>query len=370
MFNSFHQRGFTLIEAMIGIALSTVIVLGVSQLFTANSRSYDLLIGQSQLQESGRFALSKLVRSARMAGYKGCFSRNDDFYKTFIDDIPYEFNLSVGLIGYEGETTSWSPDIETTLPKTVSGVDTNVYIADSEGAGTGIDTSSILRGTDIFTVNYIAERKHRLTANMPTSSENVLVDLTGFNLSKDYMAYIHDCEKGTLFRLTGFDAVTGIEHDNTVDPDGYTNAVTELAEFNSYETDAYVSSIVSHTYFVAPGEDTNNVGNMPMSLWRKSGISAPEELLEGIEDLQVAYGIDTDNDDIPNRYVDADSVIDFRDVLSMRISVVANSIDDVEGTNPPTHGCLASGGRQFCLAGKDHDGLIRREFIQTISLRN
>ena len=100
------------------------------------------------------------------------------------------------------------------------------------------------------------------------------------------------------------------------------------------------------------------------------GPAAPEELVEGIEDLQIKYGVDTDNDDIPNRYLDADSVIDFDDVLTLRITVVANSVEDVGAKSGPTHGCTGSGGSQDCQPGETYDGLLRRAFTQTINLRN
>lgn len=365
-----REEGFTLIELMIALVLVSIIGLGITQFLVANAQTYKFLAGQSRVQESGRFALETLIRSAQMAGFKGCFSTNDEVHKTFLADIPYEFDLTSPLMGYEGETTAWVPDIEAVLPKTVSAIDTNVYAAGAVGPGSGIDTDSILRKTDIFTVTYISEKKHRLSVNMPTSAEEVEVDTTDFEFANDYMAYIHDCEKGTIFRVTGFGAGGEIQHTGLLDPDGYTNALVRLAEFNTFETDAYVSAIVSHTFFVAPGEAALNAGNTTMSLWRKVGPAAPEELVEGIEDLQVKYGVDTDGDDVPNRYLDADAVIDFNDVLTLRITVTSNSVEDVGGNTGPTHGCTSAGGSQDCLPGETFDGLLRRAFTQTINLKN
>lgn len=365
-----YQRGLTLIELIIGLALSAIITVGLSQLFTASSRTYKLLEGQSLIQNAGRFSVEFISRAAQRAGYKGCFSTNEDIYKTFLADVPYEFNLNVGLEGYEGETAAWFPDIETIVPKTIAGVDTNVYVAGTEGAGNGIDTNDIVRGTDIVTFRYISAVANRLAVAMPTSTEAVDAVPSLFEFGADHMAYIHDCEKGTIFRVTGISATADIQHSGIVDPDGYTNSFSRLAEYGTFETDAYVSAIVTRTFFIAPGMDVNDQGNRPLSLWQKVGISAPVEIVEGIEDLQIEYGIDTDSDDIPNRYVDADSVLDFDDVLMIRISITTNSINDVGGTTTPTHGCMGSGGSQNCLDGLNYDGLLRRTFTQTIALRN
>ena len=84
----------------------------------------------------------------------------------------------------------------------------------------------------------------------------------------------------------------------------------------------------------------------------------------------MSYGIDTDKDDIPNMYVDAGVVVDFDDVITLRITIVANSVNDVETSSTPTHGCIADGGRQYCHAGETTDGLLRRSFSQTLVLKN
>ena len=369
---SSRQLGFTLTEVLVGLALSSLLMLGVVQLFVANSRSYSLLTGQSFMQESGRFAISVLARSGRMAGFKGCYSKNEEVYKTFLAAPPYEFNLTNNMIGYEGGLSAWQPNIHNVLPKTVGGIDSNIYAAGTIGPGNGIDTDKILRGTDIVTFNYIDSKKHRLAVGMVSSDELIELDDTAYDFGVDYMAYIHDCEKGTIFRVTGFDADLKIEHDGGADADGYTNAHTRLAEFNTYETNAYVSAIISDTYYIRESNGENKSGNKPMSLWRKRGVNKPVEIVQGIEDLQITYGVDTDNDDIPNRYLDANAVTNFSNVRTLRISVTAHSVDDVDGSTTPTHGCLGdgAGGRQFCWPGETVDGLLRRTFSQTLVLKN
>ena len=71
---------------------------------------------------------------------------------------------------------------------------------------------------------------------------------------------------------------------------------------------------------------TNNQGNTPRSLWRRSGINAPVELIEGVRDLQVQFGVDTTpNDNIrsPNRYLNFDALNPTDVVRSMRVTITA-----------------------------------------------
>jgi type IV pilus assembly protein PilW len=379
-----RSAGFTLVEAMIGLALSSTIMLGISQLFAANSQTYSMLTGQSDMQQSARFALSSIATSVQSAGYGGCFSTNVELYKTFDNDLPYEYNIEAPMLAFEGKSTFWNPDIESILPRTIEDSggaleDTNVYKNQSVGANTGIDTNAILRGTDIITLNYVSQQGHQLTDDMPESTEDIDLVTTDFSFGVDHLVHISDCEKQSVFRATGL--VGGLIQHGLADDDGggpandYTNNFTRLAAFNSFgNEDTSVAAIVSDTYYVAEGTSINRSGQKTMSLWRKSSIQPPTELVNGIEDLQIKYGIDTNvsgsYDNIPNKYVNADQVTSFLNVISIRISVVANSIDDVDANAVPTYPCGTSPTGQYCKPGLTYDGMLRRKFTETIALRN
>jgi type IV pilus assembly protein PilW len=365
------QKGLSLVELMISMAISAVVTVGVVNLFAANSETYKLMQGQSRMQESARFGLDFLSRAVQQAGFKGCFSKNEDVYFMMNDDteIPYEFNITRGMIGYESMLSGvWSP--------VLTALDTP-YITGNE-----IDTSTILVGTDVLTVRSISSTDAALFSDLPTSTEDieVTVPTTGLGFSaapdvtKDDLALIHDCEKATIFVVTAIADDTPsagkatIKHDIEVTTPG--NTKNTLAEVNTFETDAAVAAIVTSTFYIAPGAGINNDGDAPFSLWRKSGTSAPAELVEGVEDFQVLYGIDSNNTGTPNQYVSANLVTDYTAVITVRLSITVNSIDGVGGTSAPTFGCIAGGGRQSCYSGESVDGLLRRTFHQTVQVRN
>lgn len=66
------QRGLTLVELMIGIALGLLVILAVTYVFSASRASYRHQESFSAVQESGRIALEVLGRDIRMAGNPGC----------------------------------------------------------------------------------------------------------------------------------------------------------------------------------------------------------------------------------------------------------------------------------------------------------
>ena len=369
-----RQTGFSLVELMISLALSAVLTVGIIQLFSANSDSYNLLQGQSRMQESARFAMSFIGRAVRVAGYRGCFSDILALNMTMdSNNMPYEYDVRKAIQGFNAAGgANWSPSINI-LPTTTGGSDTNVYGQVASKVGNGIDTSQIVQGTDILTTRNMSTDEARLTQSMPTSTEDIVVatPANGFTFGVDHFAMIEDCEKATVFRVTDMQADTPTAGQTTIghdisDTDAYRNTVTKLAIVNTFQDDAGVAGIESYTFFIAPGQGYNNAGDKPLSLWRKSGLDAPVELVEGVEDMQILYGVDTDEDNTPNNYETANQVVDWSKVKTVRVSLVVNSVDDVGGTTTPTHGCTI----QDCIDGESYDGLIRRTFTQTFEIRN
>ena len=107
------QIGLSLVELMISLAVGSIITVGIVQLFSENSKTYSVMIGQSRMQESARFALDFISRDIQKAGYRGCFSNNEQLYWTILNatDLPYEFDLRNGVKGYDGQGTDfWVPD--------------------------------------------------------------------------------------------------------------------------------------------------------------------------------------------------------------------------------------------------------------------
>ncbi|KAF1071865.1 MAG: hypothetical protein GAK45_00402 [Pseudomonas citronellolis] len=65
-----RQRGLSLIELMIALALSSFLIIGVTQLFLDNKRTYTFQQSQSGNQENGRFALNFLEQELAKVGYR------------------------------------------------------------------------------------------------------------------------------------------------------------------------------------------------------------------------------------------------------------------------------------------------------------
>jgi type IV pilus assembly protein PilW len=82
-------------------------------------------------------------------------------------------------------------------------------------------------------------------------------------------------------------------------------------------------------YYIRDSATTRNGVTNP-SLWRKVGSAAPQELIEGVENMQILYGIDTDGDRLVNSYVkasDASVSANWNRVISVSIGLLIRSIE-------------------------------------------
>ncbi len=100
--------------------------------------------------------------------------------------------------------------------------------------------------------------------------------------------------------------------------------------------------------------------------WTSLGAGSDQPIVDGVDDMQVLYGVDTDADLLANRYVNAAGVAaaDWPNVVSVRISLLFNSITPVPGATSQTLTLLDAAPKPFT------DGLKRQIFTTTIGLRN
>jgi len=111
-----------------------------------------------------------------------------------------------------------------------------------------------------------------------------------------------------------------------------------------WQTNACGTGVTSDTTIYSIG---NGSSGAPALFRSVNGVNT--ELVEGIENLQILYGEDTDNDDAPNYFVDSASITSMAQAVSVRLTVVARTLE----SNLTTDG-----------------GRITRNFTSTVTLRN
>jgi type IV pilus assembly protein PilW len=336
----YRQRAFSLVELMVALLLGSIVTLGLVNMFSATQQTYQVLQGQARLQEGARYALDFVARPLRMAGFIGCVSlRTVDVRSVLVGAPGFAVDANVPLQGYEATDDSpptWSPALAT-LPA-------------------AIDTDAIVPGTDVLVVRHASTQDRlQLTATQvnPNSDLVTSVPAVAARYAAGTIALVSDCDKATLFQVSGNATAGGAFTIRHATGGGLVpgNATTTLAEDNTvFDGTASVYRVSTTVFFVAPGAGTNNRGNTPTSLWRSVDGAAPEELVEGVEDLQLSYGVDTDDDGAPNRYLTIQNVVDADDIVTVRVQMTVNSVDEIS---------------EFSA-----DGLVRRGFETTVAIRN
>ena len=206
-------RGFSLVELILALGLGVIVSAGIVQLFIGNNKTYNLLNGQSRLQESARYALDFISRSARTAGYLGCDPENDKIYNTLNGDWDelFEFDITTPIqaFDYTGNgtgtgTNDWSPALTNLPRKTGSSSSVNTFIG-----GTGIDLNEMIPNTDILVFRHVEIPGSRIATLIQPGNDPVVLDDPNVTFGVDDFAVINNCEQAALFRVTGVASAGG-----------------------------------------------------------------------------------------------------------------------------------------------------------------
>ena len=325
-----NQRGFTLIELMISLVIGLLLSAAIVKIYADTSQIYRFQSAVSEVQENGRFASAFLRRTARLAGNFGCDASKPISGST---GIPAGLGFVVG-----------------TTAQPIGGVE-----------GGGLDPDElILRGSTGGGV--------RLTSTPGGAAVDLEVESRSgitnpLDVRRDIFGVISDCETTHIFKI---DRVRTAAANDTIEHTG-TGAI--------YTTDkgARVQEIEEVRYCIGPAEASTPENGL-RALKRLRNPSAGqtcrrdgEELVEGIQNLQVRYGIDTNNDGFANRYITAPAAgsTDWANVKTLRVEVVARSLAN-RITRTPVPYTLE--GNVIPLAADDLH--LYKVMTSTITLRN
>ncbi len=300
-----QQHGFSMVELMIAITISLLLLAGVIQIFLASRQTYTMQDGMSRLQENARYALGRITQDIARSGYLGCSDSAEIVVQNHLTDQSGGYDFSTAVTGEDN---------------------------------TGVD------GTDTLTVRYGSSGAISLTGllNDAKTGEDVApldsANANYSNLDQYDVLTVSDCEQASIFMITNDPDSSGgtIEHDTGIvapsgPNQGQSNADAEVGGTfitqgkGSSQANAFKTSRA--TYLV--DASSSGTGN---SLYVNS-VDPDNELIEGVEDFQVQFGVNNDSDLGADRYVDADDVgaANWNNVVSVRLSLALNTVGPVQG---------------------------------------
>lgn len=279
--------GLSLIELMVALAIGTVLLLGLVQVFAASRTAYQTAEGMSRVQENARFAMDFLQRDVRMAGHFGCVNDQAHWVKS-ANDLESHFpggaatsptNFHVSIFGYEAANTA--PEQVVTIGNAATGW--------NPGLPADIAALGPLPGSDIIELRYLASEGVPVNGLAATGG-NTKVDfpssrsgaLTSDGVGSPNLFGVADCAHADVFAAGAVNLAGG-----TLTSDG-ADFSTKYTTQPSGQTLLYRAE--SMVYYVA-----NNVSGVPaLFRARYDGVGyRAEELVEGVESLQFLYGRDS-----------------------------------------------------------------------------
>jgi type IV pilus assembly protein PilW len=294
MRHSLHrQRGFTLAELMISVALGLMVIAGMTTLFVNNSNAQAALETASRQVENGRYAMQLMSTDMRNAGYYAEFDPTLLPLPAAVPDI-----CDVAM-----------DNVKASLKLHVQGID------NASTAGPAC-LPGLVSGTDILVVRH---------ANTCIAGE------TGCEAVAD---------GGPFLQASLCDDTSEL---NSGDPDTYfavgINAAALPLTGRDCSTAAAVRRLQVHIYYIAAN---NEAGDGIPTLKRAELVSDTQAsfsvvpLVEGIENLQMEYGMDTDADGASDSYTTNPAAHDgcaavacanenWSNVLAARVSLLARN---------------------------------------------
>jgi type IV pilus assembly protein PilW len=314
------NRGFSLVELMVALVITLILLAGIGQIFLSSKKSFTIQDSLGRMQENGRYAMETLAQDVRRAGFWG---GNADI--TTIKD-------------HVGGTGKVATDDGTCVDASWARMLTHrIFGKNDTRAGYSCLPSDTTHKGDILVTRYAAPWE--------------VGDTTTPNFVENQYYLRSSLFEGQLFKCS-----SGCPEDTGYPIDAPAVRTAEL---------------VSHGYFIhaqATSDKCPTAGKVP-SLYRMTltnGALAAEEIAYGVDDFQVQYGLDTDNDNSVDSFVDAAAAGDamWGQVIAARIWLLVRAECPETGfTNEST----------YTMAGVDHtpgDNYRRQLYTSTIRLRN
>lgn len=401
------QRGVSLIELMVGILISSLLMLGMYQIFSASQVTFQMQDGLSRVQENGRFAIDYLQRNIRMVGFMGCgsdvgrWSQNSfvnhlsNFDGTMGSGINSAYRFQRPIEAYTVGSMTATPDFtaiagasdanarpmtgnDVLILRILSEDSVPVLTLDKDGTGTQLSIKVADNSSPIFTAGsngaiYALQNCRSADVFQGTLSSDTLIvrGLTSPNVYKDVS--VTDCSNGVNGCPWDFRVSNAFLNAKPLMGAAVLNGEVHRAEYLGI----YVrrnASLIPSLYvrrFVRAGSASG-----------LAAIGDPEELAEGVERLLVRFGVDTDGDNVINEYRTAAEVISgvsgdlaldnaWRQVVSVRVGILASSAARA-GVSATVDGAA----RTYNVLGTTvspvdaNDGRMRQVYETTIALRN
>lgn len=292
--------GFSLVEMMVGLAIASLLLGALAVMFVNTSIARGEIDRTSRQIESGRYAMQVMADDIRHAGYYGA-----------LNTAP---TLPGSVTALPDPCSSATATIQNSLAIPLQGY--------TDGSGLSCLSTSAA-GYKANTAVVVVRRADTTVANTTATSGYFNIQVSG--CAGDPARYVLDVDTSTAFTLhsngaPGCTPITG----------------APVAKITPYYQRIYYVSTCSGTDCSAAGADS--VPTLKRIDVTPSGAGTPKPIVDGIENLQLDYGIDTTGpgDGSPDVYTNTtahsaltpSSLAEWQNVMAVRIYVLARNLDE------------------------------------------
>jgi type IV pilus assembly protein PilW len=225
----------------------------------------------------------------------------------------------------------------------------------------------------ISNVFLASKEAYRTTEDLSRLQESARFAVTHLGRVVRMAAYVDDptavsVTRGTSFPILTLPAVTGTEGGGTV-TDSLTVRYQGSADgtvFDCQGNQIAGSAFAAARFHVAAASDGSGRTSLYCDNTGTVGpTTADVELAQGVDNMQVLYGEDTDGDGTANRYVILSNVGNLDSVVSVRIGLLMSTLNQVaSATDTRIYDVVGTS------IGPVNDKRVRRMYTTTVALRN
>jgi len=367
------ESGFTLVELMVAISLGFILTFAVIQTFFATRQTARANDGVARIQENARFSLQFMTEDVRNSGYTGCVGR---VRNKLIGD-PTEFlSFTNPMFGWEANgTQSGNGGTGFELTDTLAGGGNWSGINGS--ALPGYLDGQLIEGSDVIGISMFRRVNAAITES--NNGDRTITTEVAHNVDVNGLVLVGDCWESELFQnSTGGNVLTAVEESGTP---GNRALPTTISWLRPYASNDALFELGYKFYFVGQGASGlpslfSFETKQPLDSLTAADVTAGRaELVEGIESMQILYGEDIDSsadggttlDGNPNRYVSANQVTDWVNVVSARVGLLLRSPNNATDINQADSYVLLD---DITINDGADDAVLRYLINTTVKLRN
>ena len=369
-----RQRGLSLIEFMIAIVIGMLMLLGLTLTLVSSVQSRSELEKTSRQLENGRFAIEALREDIELAGFYGEFlPPSNTSWST-----PDPCTTVLQDMGFAAPNYRWNTSSSTIIPVGIQGYTdaTGLSCLSNYKANTSI---IVIRRAGTVGIKIDADGNGVADAFVDTNGDGT-TETAFADLGKGYLLQQSDCSDTPVESTFVMDHHTSHFTLHGVMP--VVSGGQSSCKFGGLNT---VRRYVQRIYYIGTCNDCSGAGDgiptlkmvelQPASAVcadntnTACGSTVTRSLADGIENLQLEYGIDASGFGTPDSFNSTPTAADWKNVVAVRIFLLARNNEKTAGyTDSKTYSLNSAG---TALTGTPFaDGYRRHVYSATARATN